>query len=254
MPLHVAGAQLPVTGDVDANIAAIERAIANAAQAGAEILLTPEGSLSGYTPAFDREAVTTGLAHVTSRARAAGVGLALGTCYEEPDGLCYNQIRFYNRDGTYLGFHSKQLRCGSLDAVPQGEINDYAAAPLRVFTFGAYTVGGLICNDLWANPECTPMDDPHLTQALARQGAGVIFHAVNGGRNGSEWSQVAWHYHEANLRMRARAGKLWIVTVDNCAPETLPSSEPSGVVAPDGSWACRVAPQGEQFFDAFVGV
>jgi len=254
MHLHVAGAQLPVTHDVTSNVAAIERGIAYAVQVGADILLTPEGSLSGYTATFDREAVNAGLSAVTDRTRAAGLALALGTCYEEPDGLRYNQIRLYDRDGSYMGFHSKQLRCGTLTPTPEGEINDYAAAPLRIFTFGMCTIGGLICNDLWANPECTPMDDPHLSQVLARKGARVLFHAVNGGRDGSEWSRVAWQYHEANLRMRARAGKLWIVTVDCCSPETLPCSAPSGVVGPDGSWICRAEPQGEQFFDCVIDV
>ena len=30
------------------------------------------------------------------------------------------------------------------------------------------------------------MPDPHLTQQLARMGARVVFHAVNGGRDGGE--------------------------------------------------------------------
>ena len=109
-------------------------------------------------------------------------------------------------------------------------------------------MGGLICNDLWANPQCTPMPDPHLSQQLAQMGAQIVYHAVNGGRDGSEWSEVAWRYHEANLRMRARAGRLWVVTVDNCHPAHLPCSAPSGVIDPNGSWACQTAPQGEQFF------
>jgi hypothetical protein len=75
-----------------------------------------------------------------------------------------------------------------------------------------------------------------------------VFHAVNGGRDGSEWSAVNERYHESNLRMRASAGRLWIVTVDSCHPVSLPCSAPSGVVAPDGSWAVRAAPQGEQYF------
>jgi predicted amidohydrolase len=113
-------------------------------------------------------------------------------------------------------------------------------------------IGGLICNDLWANPGCTPMPDPHLSQQLAARGVKILFHAVNGGRDGSEWSQVNWHYHEANLRMRAAAGRIWIVTVDSCYPPHLPCSAPSGVVAPDGTWACRAEAQGEQFFDYLI--
>jgi predicted amidohydrolase len=80
-------------------------------------------------------------------------------------------------------------------------------------------------------------------------GARVVFHAVNGGRDGGEWSrEVYWHFHETNLRIRAAAGRLWIVTVDNCSPTTMPCSAPSGVVDPQGQWVCRTEAQGEQFF------
>ena len=79
------------------------------------------------------------------------------------------------------------------------------------------------------------MPDPHLLQQLSRMGAKVVFHAVNGGRDGGETSRVAWWYHESNLRLRAMAGKLWIVTVDSCEPVTLPCSAPSGVINPRGS-------------------
>jgi predicted amidohydrolase len=246
--IRVAGAQIPVTRDVAHNVEAIGRAIAYAAQERADVLLTPEGSLSGYTPSFDRAAVEEGLRLVTGRAREAGVGLALGTCAVEADGACYNQLRFCLPDGSYLGYHSKTLTCGTWDDPPQGEINDYAVAPLRTFDYGGICVGGLICNDLWANPGCTPMPDPHLSQQLARRGARIVFHAVNGGRDGGAWSRVAWHYHEANLRMRARAGGLWVVTVDNCHPQEIPCSAPCGVIDPHGDWACTTAPQGEQFY------
>jgi len=254
MEIRVAGAQIAVTNDLEANLGGLRRAIDFAAGVQADILLTPEGSLSGYTPHFDPDAVREGLEAVTAWAREAGVGLALGTCFVETDGVCYNQLRFYDKAGTYLGFHGKTLRCGTWedprrgDSPLRGEINDYGLAPLRTFELEGVRVGGLICNDLWANPGCTPMPDPHLSQVLAQRGAQIIFHAVNGGRNGSEWSEVAWRYHEANLRMRARAGRLWVVTVDNCHPEHLPCSAPSGVVAPDGSCACQAAPQGEQFY------
>ncbi len=246
--LRVAGAQLSVTNDVERNAAAIVRAIDFARDAQADILLTPEGSLSGYRADFDADEVRLHLEQVTGAARSAGVALALGTCYVDGDSRCYNQVRFYDSGGVFLGFHSKQLRCGTLTDPPEGEINDYHAGPLRVFDLGGLTVGALICNDLWANPECTPMPDPHLSQQLATMGARIVFHAVNGGRSGNEWSRVAWQYHEANLRMRARAGHLWIVTVDSSYPPHLPCSAPSGVVNPQGDWVCRAEPQGEQFF------
>ncbi|MBI2298328.1 MAG: carbon-nitrogen hydrolase family protein [Armatimonadetes bacterium] len=249
MSLRVAGAQLAVTADIEANVTGILRALDFAAAEQAEILLTPEGSLSGYSHRFDVEAVRRALDTVTAASREQGVGLALGTCFVEPDdGRCYNQVRLYLPDGAYLGFHSKTLTCGSLTDPPRGEIEHYAVAPLRTFAFAGTTVGALICNDLWANPGCTPVPDPHLTQRLAGMGARVIFHAVNGGRGGGRWSEVAWQYHESNLLMRGAAAGCWIVTVDSCHPPHLRCSAPSGVVGPDGEWALRAEPLGERFF------
>jgi predicted amidohydrolase len=249
MEIAVAGYQMAVTENISTNFEKLIAAVDEAAEQGAEILLTPEGSLSGYTHQFDIFAVEQSLDWLAHHAREKRLGLALGTCFVEADGKCYNQVRFYRPDGAYLSFHSKILRCGSLEEPPVGEINHYAARDLRTFSWREdLTIGGLICNDLWANPECTPMPDPHLTQQLSRMGARLIFHAVNGGRNGSEWSRLAWSYHESNLRMRARAAATWIITVDSAAPEHLPCSAPSGVIDPRGEWVCRTAAVGEDLF------
>jgi predicted amidohydrolase len=248
--MRVALAQIPVTNDIKANVAAIERGIAFAAESKADILLTPEGSLSGYTHEFDPAAAAQALDTVCRRARECRVGLALGICFvESGDGLCYNQLRFYTPMGQYLGFHSKTLLCGTIGSSPQGECNHYATRPLRTFDWpGGPVIGGLICNDMWANPACTPQPDPWLARQLAIRGARIIFHAVNGGRDGGEWSRgPVWNFHEANLRMRAQAAGVWIVTVDNAHPVELPCSGPGGVIAPNGKWICRTASQGEQF-------
>ena len=249
MKLCVAGIQMEVGNDIERNSATISRAIQQAASVGADILLTPEGALSGYTPNFDVAVATAELAKVTALARVHHLGLALGTCFKESDGLTYDQLRFYAADGNYLGFHSKILKCGTLTDPPEGEINDYASSELRTFSFGEIPIGGLVCNDMWANPMCTPMADPHLSQQLAQKGARIIFHAVNGGRDGSIWAQdVLWCFHETNLRLRAAAGKVWIVTVDNCSPVDMPCAAPGGIIDPDGNWVCRTATQGESFF------
>ena len=92
------------------------------------------------------------------------------------------------------------------------------------------------------------MPDPHLSQKLSEMGAQVIFQAINGGRNGSEWSRkVYWPFHETNLRLRAKVGNLWIVTADNCHPTNIPCSAPSGVLGPQGNWAAQAPWEGEQF-------
>ena len=245
--LRVAIAQIAVTQDIDQNTKTIERAIEKAMAQQADILLTPEGSLSGYTPRFDQQQVEARLNRIVKKASSAGLALALGTCFVEPDdGKCYNQLRFYDGQGNFLGFHSKTLRCGTMTTPSQGEINDYAVRPLRTLKLKGITVGGLICNDMWANPMCTPMPDPHLSQQLSDMGARILFQAINGGRDGHDWTRnVFWPFHDANLRIRAQTGKLWIVTADNCAPDDIPCSAPSGVLAPSGHWAAQAPNQGE---------
>jgi len=248
MKLRVAGAQIPVTKDVRSNLKAINRAIDYAIHEDADILLTPEGSLSGYTHKFNKKVVNAALETILSRSKGR-LGLALGTCYVEGDGRCYDQIRFYAKDGHYLGFHSKVLLCSNLVKPLKGEINYYHKKPLRMFDFNGLAIGGLICNDMWANPCCTHMPDAHLSQQLARKGARIIFHAVNGGRDKTEFSQVVTrNFHESNLRMRARAANVWIVTVDNCFPQDMPCSSPAGVINPKGEWVVRLPPKGEHYF------
>lgn len=242
---------MAVTTDLAENTLRIQTAIRTAAKGKADILLTPEGSLSGYHADFDPDAVRNCLREVTRLAAESQLGLGLGTCFVEADDQCYNQLRFYNRDGTYLGFHSKQLLCGPVCGVDEPELEPYSRQPVRTFVWeSGLQFGGLICNDLWANPECTPMPDPHLLQQLGNAGAKVVFHAVNGGRDGSDWSSLTRTYHETNLRLRARAAQVWVVTVDCATPEHLPTAAPSGVVSPEGEWLCQAAPQGEDLFFA----
>jgi len=249
MQIRVCGAQQEVTSDIDTNVKAIEKAISYAANQQADILLTPEGSLSGYSHLFDSEKVQDALQYITEYAAKASVGLALGTCFIEPsDNELYNQLRFYAPDGEYLGFHSKILRCSDTEDPNESELAHFSASPLRTFQFKGITIGGLLCNDLWANPCCTTVSDEHLSQQLSQMGARIIFHAVNGGRDGSAQSELIWQYHQSNQQMRALAGKLWLVTVDNSSPVSLNCSAPSGVINPNGQWDCKAQPKGTQYF------
>ena len=242
------GAKIRVGSDISENKNSILETIDEAVRQRADILITPEGSLSGYTNEFEQIEVEPALAEIVAAASRGSVGLALGTCYYESAGACFNQIRFYDSNGGFLGFHSKILRCGTLTDPPIGEINYFEKTPLRTFEFRGIRIGGLICNDLWANPQCTPEPDTHLTHQLSLLGARIIFHSVNGGRDGGVWSEVGWEYHESNLKMRAHAGGLWIVTVDNSDPEHLRSSAPSGVIDPAGEWRARAADTGADTF------
>ena len=139
--MRIALAQMAVVSDVSENVETLHRAVRFAIDQRADVLLTPEGSLSGYTHEFDIESVKAGLAEVTTQAREGGLALALGTCFVEEDGNCYNQIRFYESSGLYLGFHSKTLCCGTLETPSRGEIEHYAVAPLRTYALDDVCVG-----------------------------------------------------------------------------------------------------------------
>lgn len=249
--LRVAGAVIPVTDNIDSNIASIKKAIDFAAKEHASILLTPEGSLSGYTPSFDRVKVEAALAEVTACAIKAKVGLALGVCfYEQGADKPSDQIRFYDQDGRLLGVHSKILRCTNMKNPSPGneEVDRYETSELNIFKINDIPVGGLVCNDLWATPDWTSMPDPHLTQQLSEMGARVIFHAANTGTHQGEWGEVYRQYHDSNLQIRALTGKVWIVTVDAAPEGDGRCSHTSGVINPSGNWLIRAENRGEQYF------
>ncbi len=248
--LRVAGAQLPVSRDLDKNVAAISRAVEFARREKADVLVTPEGSLSGYWAGFDVAATRAAIGQVTAQAKSAGVALVLGTCFADDAGQRYDAQRFYGRDGEYLGFHSKILLCRRVaNPAAKGEMDSFKSSPLRTFALDGVTVGGLVCNDMWANPEYTPMPDPYLARQLAGLGARIIFVSANAGQDsGPDWP-LNHSFHEANLRLRARSAGVWIVVVDAADPDARkPSNCPSGVVAPDGQWAIQADSKGEQLF------
>ena len=115
----------------------------------------------------------------------ANIGLALGVCIFEPGSMQpFNELRFYDKEGQYLGYHSKILRC---------------------------------------------------TNVLSPS-------------NGAEEVDLYQEFHNANVRMRARSGKLWIVTADASPGDDQRCLNRSGVVDPGGNWVVRAEDKGEQYF------
>lgn len=246
--IRIAGLQMPVTGDIAANARCILDGLAIAAKQRAQILLTPEGSLSGYTSRFDQRELAPAVEQVAARAAELGIALALGTCFWEEGGCCYNQVRVYGMDGCYQGFAAKTLRCAPLDAPESGEIAAYASAPLRTFTIGGVTFGCLICNDLWATPGYSVIPNPYLPWQLHRLGARLILHAVNSG------TDLRYRpYHEANLQIWAMSLKMPIATANAAAEAGEPNCR-SGVVGPDGQWQHRLDQSGHGCFLCDVAV
>jgi predicted amidohydrolase len=243
--LTISGLQMPVTNDVARNEKRILGAIKKAAQAGADFLVTPEGSVSGYTPNFDRVQVAGAVERLAAAAKEHKVGLLLGTCFKElTDGKvqCYNQVRVYTPQGEYLGSHSKILLCSKLDSPGSGEMTDYAPGRLRTFQWNGIRFGVLICNDFWATPGYTTIPNPYLPWQLKQMGAQVIFHPINSG-----FDQKYRDFQESSVNLWAKSLGIYVVEV-NAAGEKEKTNASSGLVGPNGDRETIVPDVGEQFF------
>ena len=95
--------------------------------------------------------------------------------------------------------------------------------------------GGLICNDMWADPSCST-HDPMLTHVLSWQfGARVVFHSVNGGPG---LVDIILPFHDSNVQYRALASHLFIATAQAAYPDG--QNAHSGLCAPNGTWVAKV--------------
>ena len=153
MPVRIACGQLNQTvGDFSGNVDRIEQAASDAVAAGAQILLTPELSLSGYPPEdlLFREAFYAKAREALQRVAMISVRfpqLHLIVGYPvRRDGRCYNAAAVL-QGGRLVGEYLKQ------------ELPNYAVFDeIRYFTPGVeplvFDVGGVcfglaVCEDFW---------------------------------------------------------------------------------------------------------
>lgn len=250
-PIIISGLQMTVSGDIDANMKLIEEGIIKAAGAGAGFLVTPEGSLSGYTSSFDQKKLADALEIVKAKASGLKVGLMLGTCYKEKVNgreFCYNQVRVYSPEGKFLGAYSKILRCSNLDIPGSGEMVDYVEGDLRTFEWNGSRFGILICNDLWATPGYTTMPNPYLAWKLKQLGAQFIVHCINSGS-----AQRYRPFHESSAELWALSVKLPIIEVNAVEPDAKVNAQ-SGLIDASGERSLRVPDSGYSFFPLKYGL
>ncbi len=148
-------------GDLPAGLAAVDRALAGAAETGVQMLVMPELFLPGYNadpralPA-DWDSVPDRLAEMC---RAHGVALTIGLA-EPLEGRIYNTALALSETGAELARYRKVQLFGPREAE--------LFAPgdrLCVFDHGGVRFGLLICYDV---------EFPEHVRALARAGARVI--------------------------------------------------------------------------------
>ncbi|MET0551670.1 MAG: nitrilase-related carbon-nitrogen hydrolase [Vicinamibacteria bacterium] len=226
--VRIALANLPFPPSPDASIAAAERAIADAAAAGADIVCFPECFVPGYraagkdVPPPDAAFLERAWAAVARAAGAHDVAVVLGT-ERLVDGALLIAALVVDRDGTVAGFQDKV----QLDPSEEGPY--VAGSGRRVFRSGPLTFGVAICHEGWRSPETV--------RAAARQGAHVVFHpqfheAEPGGFRPATYADPANTFHEKAALCRAAENTCYFATV-NFASDGSPTT--SAVVRPDGT-------------------
>ena len=238
--IRLAGLQMLVVSDISKNKEQILQGISNAAREGASFLVTPEGSLSGYTSNFNQEDVAHALEEVKAAAQKMKVGLMLGTCFKEiikGKEYCFNQVRVYTPEGQSLGAYSKILRCSELDVPGTGEMAEYAEGTLKTFEWEGCRFGILICNDLWATPGYTTMPNPYLPWKLQQMGAQFIVHCINSGT-----AQKYRPFHESSAELWALSLHIPIMEVNAAQEERINAQ--SGLIDAQGMRELRVPDTG----------
>lgn len=227
---HIATAQMAVKRNAAENLPRILESIAAAGAAGAHFLLLPECALSGYHGEFDQAEVEGGLDAIAQACASTGVVTLVGTGFRDGQST-YNQVRILDQAGGYIGAHSK--------TIPTFGDREWCVAGggAQVFEVLGLRLGTLICNDLWCTPP-SPVDDPHLVQALEALGAQLIFHAVS---SGFEQSYLKWH--TAHLETYARLFDVTIVTANAGGDE--PNNCPTGILDASGEWIAQLDRVGE---------
>lgn len=210
--------------DVARNLAAIDGAAARAAAAGAQLLVTPELSVTGY----DIGAATTELARprggeyhdaIAGIARRHGVTVVAG--YPERDGdRVFNAATVIAPDGAELAHYRKSHLFGDLDRAvfaPGGEL------PVT-FPLGDLTCGLLICYDV---------EFPEAVRAHADAGTDLLL--IPTGLM-EPFGRIA----EQVVPVRAFESQLYIVYTNHCGRETsLEYCGLSTAAGPDGEVVAR---------------
>ncbi len=235
-PFKAACAQIFVSDNVETNLKKYLDFIALAADEGAELVVFPEASLSGYGPAHykDKEMppqqeLQALLDKVKDAAREHGIWVLAGTSTRREDGL-YNDVVMIDDTGIERASYAKvQLTTGDKNFYQPGQ-------ELKVQTDGSFSYGMQICYDIRF---------PEPWRVLALSGAKVIFHAAQACGNHS-WKIPVW---EGHLRSRAAENGIWVVSCNAAGPVQMGKSY---IINPDGLLVAESNQDSEELITGMV--
>jgi omega-amidase len=213
MLLSVVIAQVPVVGDVDANLSTV-REVLGEARSG-DVVVLPEGMLSGYErlDGLDAAAVTDAVAQVARLAEGKRVDVFCGSLLPGDDGWC-NAGLFFAADGGQQVYRKINLAMHERGRLRPGDHLPTFDIPRSE---GKVTVGMQLCREIRF---------PEQWQYLASAGAQMFVYLTNAA-NPRE-AEGVWRSH---LISRAAENQRFVVAANIAHPD---QHCPSMVVSPRG--------------------
>lgn len=236
----------PVLCGVDANLARIAAAQADAAADGVDLVVTPELSLTGYDVRDAVHRLASPESDVPFPALGGGPDIVVGTIERDAAFVPYNAM-LHLRGGRVLHRHRKVY-------LPTYGMFDEGRYFGRGDTVRAYDAGGgwraglLVCEDLW---------HPSLAWLLAAQGAHLLIvqsaaagrGAMAGGASGGRFA--SWDAWEHLARAAAIAYGCYVALANRVGVEgSFYFAGGSMIVGPDGAVLTRGADGEEDRIDA----
>jgi NAD+ synthase len=228
--LRIALAQMnPHEGQIDANLAVIRAARAQAAALGADLLVTPEFSIAGYPPedlvrksAFI-EACETALASLARDTADGGPGLIVGGPWRDREKV-FNAA--FVMDGGAITARRAKHELPNYGVFDDKRVFDAGPAPGPV-AFRGFRLGLLICEDWWF---------PAVSETLAETGAELLL-SINGSPFESEKPEKRIQLAVARV---VETGLGFVFLNQVCGQDELVFEGASFVLNPDRSLAAML--------------
>lgn len=225
----------PVLGDADANLARIAAARADAAADGADLVVTPELSVTGYDVRDRVHALAVPAGDEPFPALAGGPDVIVGAIERDAAFVPYNAA-LHLRGGRVLHRHRK-VYLPTYGMFDEGRWFGRGCRARAYDAGGGWRVGMLVCEDLW---------HPALAYLLAADGAHLVIvqsaaagrGSWAGGEGGGRFA--SWPAWEHLARAAAVAYGIYVVVANRVGTEgPLVFAGGSMVVGPGGEMLAR---------------
>jgi predicted amidohydrolase len=236
----------PALCGVDANLARIARAQADAAADGIHLVVTPELSLTGYDVRDAVHTLALPESHMPHPALVEGPDVVVGTIERDAAFVPYNAM-LHLRGGRVLHRHRK-VYLPTYGMFDEGRYFGRGDTARAYDAGGGWRVGMLVCEDLW---------HPALGWLLAAQGAHLLVvqsaaagrGSLAGGAGGGRFA--SWDAWEHLARAAAIAYGVYVALANRVGVEgPLCFAGGSMIIGPDGAVLARADDLGEDRIDA----